>query len=130
MYKKIFFSAAVLLCVVIFFNSCFYDKSQQQYPVVACDTTNVSYSVDITAILDASCQGCHKGTSSSSGIDLYDYATIKSLALDGKYVYGSLLSAVSFEGGNPTPMPQGANKLPGCDINKIRAWINMGAPGN
>ena len=130
MYKKKFLAAAVLLCVFIFFNSCFYDKSQQQYPAVTCDTTSVSYSLDITAILDASCQGCHKGASASSGIDLYNYSTIKVLALDGKYVFGSLLSAVSFEGGNPNPMPQGANKLPDCDINKIRAWVNRGAPAD
>ena len=130
MHKKISLSGAVLFCVILFFNSCFYDKSEQQYPAVTCDTTNVSYSIDITAILDASCLGCHKGASSSSGIDLYNYSTIKALALDGKYVYGSLLSAVSFEGGNPNPMPQGANKLPDCDVKKIRAWVNRGAPGN
>ena len=130
MHKKISLSGAVLFSAILFFNSCFYDKSEQQYPAVTCDTTNVSYSIDITAILDASCQGCHKGASSSSGIDLYNYSTIKALALDGKYVYGSLLSAVSFEGGNPNPMPQGANKLPDCDVNKIRAWVNRGAPGD
>ena len=127
--KKIL-ASAVLLTVIVLFNSCFYDKSEQQYPAGACDTTRVSYNADIMAILDASCQGCHKGPSAKSGINLYDYTTIKSLALDGKYTYGSLLSSVSHEGGNPNPMPQGANKLQECDINKIRAWVNMGAPAN
>ena len=130
MFKRIIFFSAAVLTTIVVFNSCFYDKSQQQYPVGTCDTVNVSYHTEIMAILDASCQGCHKGASATSGIDLYDYATIKSLALDGKYTYGSWLSAVSYEGGNPNPMPQGANKLPQCDINKIRAWVNMGAPAN
>ena len=130
MFKRIFFLSAAVLTVIILFNGCFYDKSQQQYPAGTCDTVNVSYNIDIMAILDASCQGCHKGASATSGINLYDYTVIKSLALDGKYTFGSLLSSVSHEGGNPNPMPQGANKLPQCDINKIRAWVNMGAPAN
>lgn len=118
------------MITIFIFSGCYYDKTQLQYPVSNCDTTKVSFSTDIINILDASCQGCHKGTSSSSGINLYDYATIKSLALDGKYVYGSLLSSVSFQGGNPSPMPKGSNQLPVCDINKIRAWVNSGAPDN
>ena len=130
MVKRIILFSAILLIVIVLFNSCFYDKSQQQYPAGTCDTTQVSYNTEIMAILDASCQGCHKGPSATSGINLYDYTTIKSLALDGKYTYGSLLSSVSHEGGNPNPMPQGANKLQECDINKIRAWVKMGAPAN
>src|SRR6478609_1298371 len=119
MMKKLFFY--IITAIVVFtFNSCYYDKTQLQYPAPTCDTTNITYSVDIVHILDASCQGCHKGPSSSSGINLYDYATIKSLALDGKYVYGSLVSSVSYQGGNPNPMPQGTNQLLACDINKIR----------
>ena len=127
--KKLFLFS--IITIIIFFSSgCYFDKTQLQYPASNCDTTNISYTIDIVGILDASCQSCHKGTSSSSGINLYDYATIKSLALDGKYVYGSLLSSVSFQGGNPNPMPQGTNQLPACDINKIRAWVNRGAPDN
>jgi len=130
MVKRIILFSAILLIVIVLFNSCFYDKSQQQYPAGTCDTTQVSYNTEIMAILDASCQGCHKGSSSSSGINLYDYATIKSLALDGKYVYGSLISSVSYQGGNPNPMPQGGNQLPECDINKIAAWVHRGAQDN
>jgi hypothetical protein len=127
--KKVFLFSIITI-IVSFSSGCYYDKTQLQYPASTCDTTNISYTIDIVSILDASCQNCHKGASASSGINLYDYATIKSLALDGKYVYGSLLSSVSFQGGNPNPMPQGTNQLPACDINKIRAWVNRGAPGN
>ena len=130
MFKKVILYSLALLITVLMFSRCYYDKTQVQYPASNCDTANVSYSTDIISILDAACQSCHKGASSSSGINLYDYATIKSLALDGKYAYGSLLSSVSFQGGNPNPMPQSGNQLPQCDINKIRAWVNRGAPDN
>lgn len=128
MKKTLFYTITAI--VVLCFSSCYYDKTQLQYPATTCDTTNVSYNVDIVNILDANCQACHKGSASSSGINLYDYATIKSLALDGKYMYGSLLSSVSYLGGNPNPMPQGRSQLSACDINKISAWVNSGAPGN
>lgn len=130
MIKKAFLFALSLMIIVFIFSGCYKDKTQLQYPENMCDTTNVSFSTNILNILDASCQSCHKGASSSSGINLYDYATIKSLALDGKYVYGSLLSSVSLQGGNPYPMPQGATQLPACDINQIQAWVNKGAPDN
>ncbi len=111
------------------FSGCLYDKADQQYPSAGCDTTTVRYSIEINAILDASCKSCHDGTNSISGIDLYDYETISGYALDGKFTYGTLLSAVMHEGGAPE-MPQGQPQLPDCDINKIAAWVHSGAPDN
>ncbi len=119
----------IAISVSYMFCGCYYDKADQVYPSVNCDTTVVRYSVEITTILDASCKSCHEGSNSISGIDLYDHATIQRLALDGKFIYGTLLSAVKHEGG-ASPMPQGDPKLPECDINKIAAWVHRGAPDN
>ncbi len=96
---------------------------------VSCDTALVRYSIEIKTILDRSCRGCHGEINPSSGINLYDYTTISQLALDGLHTYGTLLSAVMHEGG-ASPMPKGGDKLPDCDINKFRAWVNRGAPNN
>ena len=130
MLKKFAFAITVILLGMILFQGCFYDKADQQYPFTGCDTTVVRYSVEIRSILDANCKSCHQGAGSISGINLYDHATIQALALDGKYTFGSLLSAVLHEGGNPNQMPQGGNKLPACDLNKFTAWVGRGAPNN
>ena len=130
MLKKLFLAAITFFLFTVMFEGCYYDKADQQYPGGTCDTTVVRYSVEIKSILDANCSSCHHGSAPISGIDLYDYATISTLALDGKYVYGSLLSAVLHEGGNPNQMPQGGAKLPDCELNKFRAWVNRGAPNN
>jgi len=131
MFKKIVLAATVCLLAIIIFEGCYYDKADQQYPFVGCDTTVVQYSVEIKAILDANCKSCHQeGAAGFNGINLYDHATIQGLALDGQYTFGSLLSAVLHEGGNPNPMPQNGNKLPDCDLNKFIAWVNRGAPDN
>lgn len=129
MLKKIVFAVAVVFFLIIILQGCFYDKADVQYPGgTSCDTTGVSYDVEITAILNANCKSCHQpGSGSYSGINLYDYAVISGLALDGKFTYGTLLSAVMHQGGAPF-MPQNGPMLQDCDINKITAWVNNGAP--
>jgi hypothetical protein len=131
MLKKVVFAATLLVAYVIFSESCVYHKGDQQYPSTgySCDTMNVRYSVEIKSILDANCKPCHDGTNSISGIDLYDHTTISTLALDGHFTYGTLLSAVMHTGGAPM-MPLGGPQLEQCDINKIAAWVHMQAPNN
>lgn len=130
MTRKIIFCTAAILIFFIFLQGCYYHKADQVYPSTGgCDTSNVRYSVEIRAILDDNCKSCHNGTASTSGIDLYDYNVISTLALDGNFTYGTLLSAVMHEGGAPF-MPQSGGQLPDCDINKIAAWVHNGAPNN
>ena len=130
MLKKFVFVAISLLVCIIIIQGCFYDKADQQYPSTGnCDTTGITYNVEIKAILDANCKTCHDGTASISGIDLYNYQTISALALDGQFTYGTLLSAVMHQGGAPF-MPQTGPMLQDCDINKIAAWVHSGALNN
>ena len=127
--KYVLVAACVFVCMLIF-QGCFYDKADQQYPSSGgCDTTGIHYSIEIKAILDANCKACHNGTSSISGIDLYDYQTISGFALDGQFIYGTLLSAVMHKGGAPT-MPQTGPMLDACSINQIAAWVHNNAPDN
>jgi len=133
MLRKTILRAAIFLSGIGFLGGCFYDKKDLVYPPFYgnCDSiTTVRYSIEITDILDKHCKSCHYGDFSVSGRNLYDYNTISGLALDGKYGSGSLLSAVSHDGGNPNPMPQGAPKLSDCDINIIARWVDAGAPDN
>ena len=131
MFKKSFVAATCFFVSIVFFEGCYYNKADQQYPSSpnSCDTTVVRYSVEIKSILDANCKSCHNGTNSESGIDLYNYQTISALALDGQFTYGTLLSAVTHQGGAPE-MPQGQPQLQDCEINKIAAWVHDGAPNN
>lgn len=132
MFRKIVFSVMCFVVAVIVFEACAYNKADQEYPSSVnntCDTINVRYSVEIKLILDANCKTCHDGAASVSGFDLYDYSIISSLALDGQFTYGTLLSAIMHKGGAPF-MPEDAPMLDDCSINKIAAWIHNGAPNN
>jgi hypothetical protein len=127
---KIFCVLFILFLATYFFTGCQYHKADIIYP---CDTTVVRYSVEIKAILDLNCQNCHgadpEQNINSHGINLYDYSTISSLALDSLCDVGSLVSAVS-RNGCTSFMPKGQPKLSDCDINKFTAWVQRGAPDN
>lgn len=110
-------------------TGCSYHKADIEYPQAQCDTAIVRFGVEIKAILDANCKECHYEGNDISKINLYNWPTIHSLATDGNFVRGTLLTAV-LQTGEVTPMPKGRPKISDCEINKIRAWVNKGAPEN
>jgi cytochrome c5 len=91
-----------------------------------CDTTGMTFSSDIKPILQNTCYGCHSNANSAagSGVKLEDHADLKQHADDG-----DLLGAITHQAGFPA-MPKGGAKLSECNINKIKAWVNRGAPNN
>jgi len=92
-----------------------------------CDTTNVTYSGNITAILSNSCLSCHGASvypDAGGGVNLSNYDAVKVVASDGR-LYGSVNHDPDF-----IAMPLGLSQLPNCQIKQIKAWIDAGAPNN
>ena len=89
--------------------------------VINCDS--VKYSTTIKPIIDASCAtpGCHVPGGSGSG----DFTTFPDVAL--KVQNGSFKARVI--DGTPGFMPA-AGRLPDDQIEKIKCWLNAGAPNN
>lgn len=90
----------------------------------SCDTTNITYSGVIQPMLAHYCTGCHSGASPSANLTLTSYADVQAVALNGK-----LAGSVSWINGYK-PMPKGEAQWSACNINKLKAWINHGAPNN
>ena len=119
--KKIFLLSAI---VAFIFASCYYHKEDILYGS-NCDTTHVTYSSTIKNILNNySCLGCHIGVDPPGGINLETYANVKAMADNGR-LYGAITHVPGFK-----PMPDGGAKMSSCDINKVKAWIDAGAPNN
>ncbi len=114
----------ILVYVLMSSQSCYYDKEEELYPLVVCDTSAVTFSNDILPIMNASCNGCHSTASALGGIVLDNYGSVNTQALSGN-LYNSVaqINGVS-------PMPKGGTKLDNCKINKIRIWIAAGALNN
>ena len=120
----------ILFLGIFLFSACYYDKKDQVYPqvvVATCDTSNITYSVTVTNILNTSCNNCH-GTASANvsggGILLSTYASVKPYITNGKLINSIL------QNGQASPMPKNMSKLDQCTINKLTLWVNKGALNN
>lgn len=91
---------------------------------IPCETESVSFSADIAPIIKDACYGCHNQHIREGGIELLDYEDIQMVALDG-----SLLGTVAAEPGY-VRMPFESIALSACYVEKIRVWVEAGAPEN
>jgi uncharacterized membrane protein len=120
-------SASSILCFVFLalFSSCKYDNEEDLYPgSQVCDTSAVTFSSSVQPILQNRCVSCHSGAFPSAGIDLSTYQNINIYAQNG-----SLVGVIDHQSGF-SPMPQGTPKMPQCEIDKIKTWVNSGSPNN
>ena len=117
--------------IIIFFfasatgiTSCYYDNEEELYNCTV-DAASVKYSTTVTSIINSyGCIGCHSGPSPSGSLNFSTYAGVKGVADNGR-LYGAINHDPGF-----VPMPQGGGKMSGCDIKRIKAWIDAGAPNN
>jgi hypothetical protein len=115
---------------IVLFSACYYDKKDLIYPqvvVTSCDTTNITYAVTVTNILNTSCNNCHGAASANligGGILLSTYASVKPYVTIGKLINSIL------QNGQASPMPKNMAKLDQCTINKLTLWVNKGALNN
>jgi hypothetical protein len=113
------------LVMIISMQGCYYDTGEELYPNAGpCDTTNVTYAVNVKNIISDNCLVCHSTAANQGGISLETYSQVKALADNGKLV-GAITHAPGF-----SPMPQNAGMLPECSINQIKAWISKGSLNN
>ncbi|MEZ5014515.1 MAG: c-type cytochrome domain-containing protein [Chitinophagales bacterium] len=91
-----------------------------------CDTSTVTYALNIQPILNAFCVGCHDHATPASDIDLTVYnaaggfAGVQDVAADGR-LYGSVNHDAGY-----VNMPSGGSSLPQCLIDQIRIWVENG----
>ncbi|RYY42337.1 MAG: hypothetical protein EOO06_21305 [Chitinophagaceae bacterium] len=112
----------VFLSVIV--ASCYYDNEEELYNC-SIDPATIRYSTTVTNIFTSyGCLGCHGNVAPSDGINLSIHSGSKAVAGDGR-LYGAITHASGYP-----PMPQGGGKINACDIRKIKAWIDAGAPNN
>ena len=101
-------------------TGCYYDKQDELYGEVTCDTSNVSYS-RIKTVLEQQCYGCHTASAPSGNVAIYDYNSLI------QYVQSSKSTLIgSIKHTTASPMPKGGQKWDACKIESLEAWINQG----
>lgn len=87
-----------------------------------CNTDNVSFSAFVLPLVQTRCQGCHSGSAPQGNVNLSTYNDVKTVAANGK-LYTALTRTTNW-------MPRGGAKLDDCTLDKIKAWVDAGAPNN
>ena len=114
--------AFILIAMTIVFYSCKYNKEEA---LQACTTDNVTYAVTIRNLMTIyNCKSCHNNSFMPSGVNAESFANLKEQALNGR-LYGAITHTNPYIG-----MPLGYARMSDCDISKIKAWIDAGAPNN
>ena len=121
--SKIMRNALIIVILLTSIICCESKNEEDLFGERECDTINVSYSGDFLTIFESICYKCHSQASLSAPYLLEGYDNIKVMVDNGR-----LQRALHHTG--PYPMPKFEDKLPDCNLAKIDAWINQGAPNN
>lgn len=114
----------VLVSLCLLLSSCYYDTKEELYQFiqpVECDVTTAAYAADIIPIMEQHCYRCHRDERQDGNVNLQGYNNIKIYVDDG-----SLFGTTNHEAGYPV-MPTNGIKIPACQIEVLRLWIDQGA---
>ena len=121
-YRFLLNAVFIFTCFLIL--GCKYDNEEDLYPDNSCITIDMSYSNDISPILqNYNCISCHNTVNPQGGVNLEGYNQTK------VWVDNSRL-AKSINHNGASPMPKDQAKMDTCDIKKIESWISDGARNN
>jgi len=117
-----------IFITVVSLNGCKKENEENLFPedLTNCDTTAViSYSANLLPLFQSQCYSCHSAQAQLGGFNMEDFTTLKASSVNG-----TLYEVLTLPRSNPRAMPPGGTSLPDCDILKIKAWADRGAPNN
>jgi hypothetical protein len=123
--SNIGWTGVVLACIILL-PACVWENLEDLRPDKPdCDTTAVSFSMDIKPILSNNCFGCHSNVNAPSfggGLSFEDHEDVSA---NSTRITGAINHKEGF-----LAMPQGGDKLDPCSIMKFEAWVSAGTPDN
>ncbi|MFK7807941.1 MAG: hypothetical protein AB8F74_09105 [Saprospiraceae bacterium] len=108
-------------------QNCYYDNEEDLYQHVdqaECTATAATFTADIIPIMEAHCTRCHRNDRQDGNVNLEGYNNILPYVNDG-----SLYGTTNHESGYKV-MPTSGVKIPFCEIEQLRLWIEAGALNN
>lgn len=118
----------LLLFLAFVVTNCYFDNSEDLYQYVqevdCSSVTTATYQTDIVPLLTAHCYRCHRNDRQDGNVNLQGYAQLQVYVKDG-----SLFGTTNHEAGWLV-MPTNGVKIPACEIEQLRLWIEKGALNN
>ena len=112
----------LIMLAAIGATSCYYDNAEELYQQEPCDVSAVTYSQDVSVIINNNCLSCHSGPNAEANLDLSTYGTVSANAAVIKV-------RINLPAGDPGVMPPTGPMSP-CNMNKVTTWIDQGAINN
>jgi hypothetical protein len=109
--------------VLVTNQSCEYRDEETLYPE-SCDSTAVTYALDVAPLVQLRCTPCHDAEAIESGIQLINYDGLKAM-VDAERLLGSINHEPGF-----SRMPKDRSQLNECEILTFERWVADGAPNN
>jgi mono/diheme cytochrome c family protein len=111
-----------LLAGLFQLQGCYYDTEQELYGGLPCDTAQVTYTATIQPILTRACTTCHGASPVGTDVNLSNYVlTRQFVEMNAQRFLGALEHTNGF-----AAMPPTGTKLPDCELNQIRQWVETG----
>lgn len=117
----------VLLLISFLSQNCYYDNEEDLYQNVnqeECTATEATFQADIVPMMLAYCNQCHRNDRQDGNVNLEGYNNIKTYADNGE-LYGTTNHDPGYK-----VMPTSGIKIPFCEIEKLRLWIEAGSLDN
>jgi hypothetical protein len=116
--------SALMLVVAIGSQSCYYDKYEDLHPTDttanACDTSNVTYSGTLKAIIDANCANqCH-----NTSYNQMPYLTTFDECKNG-VEFSGVIDRIDRQSGDGLLMPP-TGRMNECNITLFKVWKSQG----
>jgi uncharacterized membrane protein len=113
----------------VLLTSCLNQKEDDLNPKnssnTVCDTTGVSYSKNISAILKSNCYTCHSDATADANATL-SFESYDMVNAD----MTEIVRRINLPTSSQSFMPKGGTKLDDCSILQINNWVNKGGQNN
>jgi hypothetical protein len=106
---------------------CTYSHGEPDVPA-PCEATaaTATFAAVVSPIIQVNCRdGCHNAVARQGGVNFDDFNEVRLYANTG-----SIVRRIELDPGHPDFMPKGRGKMAPCDIARIKAWVQAGAPNN
>lgn len=109
-----------LACAMLMaLQGCYYDVEDELYPG-NCQPITPSWSTSVAPLVAERCSGSSCHGAGSQQVQVTNYAQVKALVDNGKFVDRVLVLR---------DMPDGSS-LNKCQLDMLQAWVDAGAPNN
>jgi hypothetical protein len=118
----------IILIIMAFASSCYYDSQEFLFPQVGtCDTVGTIPFARVDTIMQNNCVSCHNSSISDGNVNLDGYSNVQKVATTIRNGTPLLQGVIRHMSGFVPMPPAPAAALDECKARTVELWIEQGA---